>query len=34
MNDLEPDAGLSEWLWFGATLVAITVIALVVGFPR
>jgi hypothetical protein len=32
MNDLDhPEA---DWLWFGAALVAMTVIALVVGFPR
>jgi hypothetical protein len=34
MNDPEPEADLSQWLWFGAALVAFTVIALVVGFPR
>jgi hypothetical protein len=34
MSELEPEADPSEWLWFIATLVAMTVIALVVGFPR
>jgi hypothetical protein len=34
MNDQEPEADPSQWLWFGATLVAMTVIGWVVGFPR
>jgi hypothetical protein len=34
MNDLEPEAARSQWLWFGAALLAMTVIGLVVGFPR
>jgi hypothetical protein len=34
MNDLEPDTEPSQWLWFGAALLAMTVISLVVSFPR
>jgi hypothetical protein len=34
MDDLEPETGPSQWLWFAATLLAMTVIALVVGLPR
>jgi hypothetical protein len=34
MDDLEPDSDPSQWLWFGAALLAMTVIGLVVGFPR
>jgi hypothetical protein len=34
MNDLEPESARSQWLWFGAALLAMTVIGLVVGFPR
>jgi hypothetical protein len=34
MDGLEPETDPSQWLWFCATLVAMTVIALVVGFPR
>jgi hypothetical protein len=34
MNELEPDSEPSQWLWFGAALLAMTVIGLVVGFPR
>jgi hypothetical protein len=34
MNELDPKTEPSQWLWFGATLLAMTVIALVVGFPR
>jgi hypothetical protein len=33
MNELEPDAQ-QQWLWFGAALLAMTVIAMVVSFPR
>jgi hypothetical protein len=32
MNKLEPKA--QQWLWFGAALLALTVIALIVSFPR
>jgi hypothetical protein len=31
MNELEPDAGRSQWLWFGAALLAIA--AIVTKFP-
>ena len=34
MNELEPDAESSQWLWFGAALLAMMVIAMVVSFPR
>jgi hypothetical protein len=34
MNELEPDAEGSHWLWFGAALLAMTIIALVVSLPR
>jgi hypothetical protein len=34
MSELEPEADPTQWLWFGAALVAMTVIALVIGFPR
>jgi hypothetical protein len=34
MSELEPDSEPSQWLWFGAALLAMTVIGLVVGFPR
>jgi hypothetical protein len=34
MNELEPNAKSTQWLWFGAALAAMTVIALVVSFPR
>jgi hypothetical protein len=34
MNDLEPDTEPSQWLWFGATLFAMTIIALVTTYPR
>jgi hypothetical protein len=34
MNDFEPETARSQWLWFGAALLAMTVIGLVVGFPR
>jgi hypothetical protein len=34
LDDPEPEADPSQWLWFGATLLAMTIIALVVGFPR
>jgi hypothetical protein len=27
MNELEPDAGSSQWLWFGAVLLALMVIS-------
>jgi hypothetical protein len=27
MNELEPDAEPSQWLWFGAALLAMSVIA-------
>jgi hypothetical protein len=32
MNELEP--ALSQWLWFGAALLAMTVIAMVATYPR
>jgi hypothetical protein len=35
MNELEPDAEPSQWLWFGAVLLAMIVIALVAtSFPQ
>ena len=34
MNDLEPHTERSQWLWFWATLLAMTVISFVVSFPR
>jgi hypothetical protein len=34
MNELEPDTEPSQWLWFGAALLAMTVISLIVSFPR
>jgi hypothetical protein len=34
MNELEPDAETAQWLWFGAALLAMTIIASIVGFPR
>jgi hypothetical protein len=34
MNELEPETEASQWLWFGAALLAMTIIALVVSFPR
>jgi hypothetical protein len=35
MNELEPDARSAQWLWFGAALLAMTIIALVAtGLPR
>jgi hypothetical protein len=33
MNELEPDAKV-QWLWFGAALLAMTVIAFIASFPR
>jgi hypothetical protein len=33
MNELEPDAQ-QQWLWFGAALLAMTVIAMVANYPR
>jgi hypothetical protein len=30
MNQLEPDAEHSQWLWFGAALLAMSVIAAIV----
>ena len=33
MNELEPDAR-QQWLWFGAALLAMTVIAMVATYPR
>jgi hypothetical protein len=33
MNELEPDAETAQWLWFGAALLAMTIIALVVSLP-
>jgi hypothetical protein len=35
MNELEPDTERSRWLWFGATLLAMMVIAFIAtSFPR
>jgi len=34
MNELDPKAARSQWLWFGAALLAMTVVAMVVSFPR
>jgi hypothetical protein len=35
MNELEPDAESSQWLWFGAALLAMTIIAYIAtSFPR
>jgi hypothetical protein len=33
MNELEPDAQ-QQWLWFGAALLVMTVIAMVATYPR
>ena len=33
MNEPEPDAQ-QQWLWFGAALLAMTVIAMVATYPR
>jgi hypothetical protein len=33
MNELEPDAQ-QQWLWFGAALLAMTVIAMVADLPK
>ena len=33
MNELEPDAQ-QQWIWFGAALLAMTIIAFVVSLPR
>jgi hypothetical protein len=33
MNELEPDAQ-QQWLWSGAALLAMTVIAMVATYPR
>jgi hypothetical protein len=33
MNELEPETEASQRLWFCATLAAMTIIALVVGYP-
>ena len=33
MNELEPEAK-SQWLWFGAALLAMTVIAMVATYLR
>jgi hypothetical protein len=34
MNELEPDFEPSQWLWFGAALLALSVIAAIVAkFP-
>ena len=32
MNELEP--AKTQWLWFGAVLLAMTIIALVTNLPR
>ncbi len=32
MNELEPKAVRSQWLWFGAALLAMTVIAFVMSY--
>jgi hypothetical protein len=34
MSELEPHSEPSQWLWFGAALLAMTIIALVVTYPR
>jgi hypothetical protein len=35
MNDLEPQTARSQWLWFGAALLAMTIIAnIATSFPR
>jgi len=35
MNELEPDAERSQWLWFGAALLAMMVIAYIAtSLPR
>jgi hypothetical protein len=35
MNELEPDAERSPWLWFGVTLLAMMVFAFIAtSFPR
>jgi hypothetical protein len=33
MNELEPNAQ-QQWLWFGAALLAMTIIAFVLSLPR
>ena len=33
MNELEPNVQ-QQWLWFGAALLAMTVIAMVATYPR
>ncbi|MEH2560811.1 hypothetical protein V1289_000438 [Bradyrhizobium sp. AZCC 2289] len=34
MNELEPETASRQWLWFGAALLAMTIIALVTAnFP-
>jgi hypothetical protein len=34
MNQLEPKAERSQWLWFGAAPLAMTIIAMVATYPR
>jgi hypothetical protein len=34
MNELEPQDMRHQWLWFGAALLAMTIIAYVVSLPR
>jgi hypothetical protein len=34
MNEPETETKTSQWLWFGAALLAMTLIALVVTYPR
>ncbi len=33
MNELEPNAQ-QQWLWFGAALLAMTIVAFMVSLPR
>jgi hypothetical protein len=34
VSELEPETEASQWLWFGAALLAMTVISLIVSFRR
>jgi hypothetical protein len=34
MNELEPEGESSQWLWFGAALLAMTAIVMVTSYPR
>jgi hypothetical protein len=34
MNEFEPNVERSQWFWFGAALLAMTIIAFVTSLPR